>query len=104
MQIRRVRVQIETLAAITDIQHIKPHGALYNVAVKDNSVAEAIARGAEPWRGKVPLFGRIAKTRPVSAVEEGTVRPQQKVLPASVYAALPEQPSASPCSGHTRGQ
>lgn len=27
------------------LQHVKPHGMLYNMAVKDNKIAEAIARG-----------------------------------------------------------
>jgi len=42
--------QIEALAAIASdegirLQHVKPHGALYNVAVRDRRVADAIARG-----------------------------------------------------------
>jgi 5-oxoprolinase (ATP-hydrolysing) subunit A len=42
--------QIEALAAIASnesirLQHVKPHGALYNLAVRDRRVADAIARG-----------------------------------------------------------
>jgi UPF0271 protein len=41
--------QIEALATIASdegicLQHVKPHGALYNVAVRDRRVADAIAR------------------------------------------------------------
>jgi UPF0271 protein len=39
------------------IVHVKPHGALYNVAVKDDSVAEAIANGVIRWRSDAILFG-----------------------------------------------
>lgn len=42
--------QIEALAAIASdegirLQHVKPHGALYNVAVRDRGVADAVAGG-----------------------------------------------------------
>ena len=45
-----VREQVEALAEIaaacgTRIAHVKPHGALYNQAVKDRGIAEAIAKG-----------------------------------------------------------
>jgi UPF0271 protein len=39
------------------VRHIKPHGALYNVAVKDQAVATAIARGVRAWRDRVVLVG-----------------------------------------------
>lgn len=44
--------QIGALAAIAgDLAHVKPHGALYNVAAKDPEVARAIGEG-------VALFGK----------------------------------------------
>lgn len=39
------------------LQHIKPHGALYNMAVKDAEVAAAIAAGAAALDSKPILFG-----------------------------------------------
>jgi UPF0271 protein len=39
------------------IVHVKPHGALYNVAVRDVGVARAIARGVERWDPHTTLFG-----------------------------------------------
>ncbi len=39
------------------VRHVKPHGALYNVAAKDADVAAAIARGAGAWRDQVVLIG-----------------------------------------------
>src|ERR1700741_1058428 len=45
-----VREQLRALAEIaaacgTRLLHVKPHGALYNQAVEDRALAEAIARG-----------------------------------------------------------
>jgi len=37
--------------------HVKPHGALYNVAVRNGEVARAIAEGAARWNPRTILFG-----------------------------------------------
>jgi UPF0271 protein len=37
--------------------HVKPHGALYNVAVRNREVARAIALGAARWNPHTTLFG-----------------------------------------------
>jgi UPF0271 protein len=39
------------------IVHVKPHGALYNVAVRNAEVARAIARGVTRWNPLTTLFG-----------------------------------------------
>ena len=39
------------------IVHVKPHGALYNVAVRNGEVARAIAEGAARWNAGTTLFG-----------------------------------------------
>ena len=39
------------------ILHVKPHGALYNVAARDGEVARAIALGAARWNPRTTLFG-----------------------------------------------
>jgi len=50
--------QICALAAIApDIVHVKPHGALYNQAVKNKPLAAAIARGVARYRRDVVLMG-----------------------------------------------
>ena len=50
--------QIRALAAIaSDIVHVKPHGALYNQAVKNKALAAAIARGVARYRRDVALMG-----------------------------------------------
>ena len=59
---RTVRQQIERLDAVVRslggrIVHVKPHGALYNVAVRNREVARAIASGVAAWDPRVTLFG-----------------------------------------------
>jgi UPF0271 protein len=54
--------QIERLDAIVRrlggrIVHVKPHGALYNVAVRNREVARAIGNGVARWNSQVPIFG-----------------------------------------------
>src|SRR5205085_2757170 len=54
--------QIERLEAVVrrlggDIVHVKPHGALYNVAVKNADVARAIGAAVARWNRAVPIFG-----------------------------------------------
>ena len=39
------------------IIHVKPHGALYNVAVRNADVARAIAKAAARWNPSAILFG-----------------------------------------------
>jgi UPF0271 protein len=57
-----VREQILALARIAEqcgarIVHVKPHGALYNQAVHDRELAQAIAEGVARWRRDVALVG-----------------------------------------------
>jgi UPF0271 protein len=54
--------QVEALASITvhactKLQHVKPHGALYNIAVRDRNVADAIARGIASVDSSLILLG-----------------------------------------------
>ena len=57
-----MREQIERLEAVVrrlggEIVHVKPHGALYNVAVRNETVARAIAAGIAQWNPKTTVFG-----------------------------------------------
>ena len=59
---KTVRSQIERLEAVVhrlggEIVHVKPHGALYNVAVNNESVARAIGRGIQQWNPATVVFG-----------------------------------------------
>jgi UPF0271 protein len=44
-------------AAGATLQHVKPHGALYNVAARDRAVAEAIAQAVRDFDSDLVLFG-----------------------------------------------
>jgi UPF0271 protein len=44
-------------AAGIRIQHVKPHGALYNMAVKNTALAEAIARAVAAFDKELIVFG-----------------------------------------------
>jgi len=46
-----------TRAAGTRIVHMKPHGALYNMAAKDRALADAIARAARDFDAQLILVG-----------------------------------------------
>ncbi len=57
-----VLAQVRTLAAVAArvgcrLHHVKPHGALYNDAARDRSVATAVARGVARWQDEVVLVG-----------------------------------------------
>src|SRR2546423_675130 len=54
--------QVRTFAKVaesckTRVVHVKPHGALYNQAVRNLELAEAIADGVARWSRKVVLMG-----------------------------------------------
>jgi len=46
-----------TVHACTKLQHVKPHGALYNMAVRDRTVADAIACGIASVDPSLILLG-----------------------------------------------
>ena len=59
--------QVRTLGRIAELNkvklhHVKPHGALYNVAARDGEVAEAIARGVASWNQELILVGLAGST------------------------------------------
>lgn len=57
-----VLYQVGALAAIARaegvaLQHVKPHGALYNMAARDGTIADAIARAVHAFDPSLVLFG-----------------------------------------------
>jgi 5-oxoprolinase (ATP-hydrolysing) subunit A len=57
-----VLTQVRALAAIAAsegvrLQHVKPHGALYNLAARDAGVADAIARAVGAFDSSLVLYG-----------------------------------------------
>jgi UPF0271 protein len=57
-QIHRLEAVVRSLGG--RIVHVKPHGALYNVAVRNREVARAIGNGVARWNRTVPIFGLAA--------------------------------------------
>ena len=49
--------QVERLRGIGAVRHVKPHGALYNLAARDRAVADVIARAVEEVDRSLVLFG-----------------------------------------------
>lgn len=59
---RLISRQLETLRDIAEalqarIHHLKPHGALYNMAARDRALADAVARAAMAFDPKLVLYG-----------------------------------------------
>jgi UPF0271 protein len=57
-----VREQIGRLEAVAlrlggEIVHVKPHGALYNLAARDGETARAIGRAVLHWNPRATVFG-----------------------------------------------
>jgi UPF0271 protein len=68
-----VSAQVEALATIaaaqgTRLQHVKPHGALYNMAARDESLASSIARAVKACDASLILMG-LARSALVSSAE-----------------------------------
>lgn len=71
-----VLYQLGALAAITraedaGLQHVKPHGALYNQAVKDPPLAEAIARAVKRFDKSLILVGLAGSAISAAGMELG---------------------------------
>jgi UPF0271 protein len=59
--------QVNALARVAQrcgatVGHVKPHGALYNLAVRDAGVSRAIGEGVARWRRDVILVGLAGST------------------------------------------
>ncbi|HKN74339.1 MAG TPA: 5-oxoprolinase subunit PxpA [Candidatus Acidoferrum sp.] len=57
-----VHEQVRALAQVAEccgapVVHVKPHGALYNQAVRDRALAMAITQGVGRWRRDIVLVG-----------------------------------------------
>jgi len=70
--------QIGALAAFVHAQgqrlhHVKPHGALYNMAAKDAKLAEAIANAVHDFDPRLVLFGLAGSALPHAGAQLGLV-------------------------------
>jgi UPF0271 protein len=79
-----VAYQIGALAAIaaaegTRLNHVKPHGALYNMAARDAALADAIARAVRAVDASLILFG-LSGSQLVAAAERAGLRVASEVF------------------------
>jgi UPF0271 protein len=74
-----VRYQIGALEAFcradgVEMQHVKPHGALYNQAAGDPALAAAIARATARFSRDLALFGLASSEPMASAAADARIR------------------------------
>ncbi|TLS36609.1 LamB/YcsF family protein [Pseudalkalibacillus caeni] len=67
-----------------EMQHVKAHGALYNMAAKDFSIARAIARTVKDFDPDLILFG-LANSELINAAEEVGIRSASEVFADRTY-------------------
>jgi len=68
----------------TKVQHVKPHGALYNLASKNAEIADAIAKAVYAVNPNLVLFG-LAGSELVRAGEEVGLKVAQEVFADRTY-------------------
>ncbi|MFZ4453414.1 LamB/YcsF family protein [Salibacterium aidingense] len=66
------------------LQHVKPHGALYNQAAKDPEIAEAVAKAVRCLNPKYKLFG-LAGSELVNAGENESLQVASEVFADRTY-------------------
>jgi UPF0271 protein len=86
-----VAYQIGALAAIAAAQsvrlaHVKPHGALYNMAARDADLAEAIARAVAAVDRSLMLFG-LPGSKSIEAARRHGVRAVREAFADRAYRA-----------------
>jgi UPF0271 protein len=91
-------------AAGTEVRYVKPHGALYNTAVRDAETAGAIVDGVRAF-GALPVLGlpgsellRAAAGAGLEAVDEGfadrAYTPEATLVPRGTPGAVVDEPDA----------
>jgi UPF0271 protein len=86
-----VEHQLATLAGIAasesvKLAHVKPHGALYNLAARDRDVADAIALAVARFDPRLVLFG-LSGSRLTAAGEAAGLRVAHEVFAERRYEA-----------------
>lgn len=81
--------QVGALAAIARVQgvalrHVKPHGALYNMAARDTALADAIARAVKAFDPGLVLFG-LSGSLLIQAGEAAGLRTASEVFADRSY-------------------
>jgi UPF0271 protein len=76
-------------AAGARLAHVKPHGALYNMAARDRALADAVARAVSDWDSRLVLYGLSGSVLIRAAEEAGLA------AAAEVFADRTYQPDGS---------
>lgn len=81
--------QIDALAQVAAdvgirLQHVKPHGALYNMAVRERRVADAIARGVASVDSTLLLLG-LPESQLIGAAESAGLRAAREAFADRAY-------------------
>ncbi|AEK73955.1 LamB/YcsF family protein [Thermococcus sp. 4557] len=81
--------QIGALYAFTraegiELQHVKPHGALYNALVKEEELARAVIEGIADF-DRNPIFVALSGSRPAEIAEEMGVKVAHEVFADRAY-------------------
>jgi 5-oxoprolinase (ATP-hydrolysing) subunit A len=89
--VAQVRGQVEALLTIaTDegavLTHVKPHGALYNLAARDAAVAEAVAEAVASVDGHLWIYGLAGSKLPAAGRARG-LRVAEEVFADRTYQA-----------------
>lgn len=83
---RLVTEQVAGLAEIAEVRHVKPHGALYNIAARDAVAADSIARAVRAIDERLVLFG-LAGSELVRAGRACGLRVMEEVFADRRYRA-----------------
>ncbi len=76
--------QLRALSAFAKIRHVKPHGALYNMAARDPALAEAIALAVKSFDPSLVLFG-LAHSALITAGEAIGLKVAHEVFADRTY-------------------
>ena len=84
-----VQKQIKILKSVATkhdvlLQHVKPHGALYNMSAKDPGVAQAIARAIKDYDANLILFG-LSGSGSIKAAMDIGLKTQSEVFADRTY-------------------
>lgn len=79
-----VRSQVEALRTLGLVTHVKPHGALYNLAARDREVAVAVVDGILAVDARLELYA-LAGSELVRVAREKGLRVAQEVFADRTY-------------------
>jgi UPF0271 protein len=74
------------VASNTELHHIKPHGALYNMAARDRKMADAIVKAAIDFNPKLILYGS-ANSELIEAAKQAKLSYCEEVFADRTYQA-----------------